>query len=100
MPDLLVSGMNQGANCGINVIYSGTVAAALEGAFLGVPSIAVSLHLGKSKPRYDVAAAHAKAIACGARELAAPAAKPWGQVVSYVRAPDGCLIELCTPIGD
>ena len=59
-PDLCVSGMNSGANCGINVIYSGTVAAALEGAFLGVPSIAVSLHLGKSKPRYDIAAAHAR----------------------------------------
>ena len=47
----------------------------------------------------DVAAAHKKAITCGARELAAPATKPWGQVVSYVRAPDGCLIELCTPVG-
>ncbi len=59
-PDLLVSGMNQGANCGINVIYSGTVAAALEGAFLGVPSIAVSLQLAKGKPRFDVAAAWAR----------------------------------------
>jgi catechol 2,3-dioxygenase-like lactoylglutathione lyase family enzyme len=47
----------------------------------------------------DVAAAHQAAIASGARELAPPAAKPWGQVVSYVRAPDGCLIELCTPVG-
>jgi len=45
-PDLVVSGMNAGANVGINVIYSGTVAAAVEGAFLGIPSIAVSLHLG------------------------------------------------------
>ena len=45
-PDLVVSGMNAGANVGINVIYSGTVAAAVEGAFLGVPAIAVSLHLG------------------------------------------------------
>jgi lactoylglutathione lyase len=47
----------------------------------------------------DVAAAHAKAIECGAAELAKPAQKPWGQTVSYVRAPDGTLIELCTPIG-
>ena len=46
----------------------------------------------------DVADAHQRAIANGARELAAPTAKPWGQIVSYVRAPDGCLIELCTPI--
>ena len=42
-PDLTISGMNSGANIGINVIYSGTVAAAMESAFLGVPSIAVSL---------------------------------------------------------
>jgi catechol 2,3-dioxygenase-like lactoylglutathione lyase family enzyme len=46
----------------------------------------------------DVAQAHRHAVACGARELAAPTTKPWGQVVSYVRAPDGCLIELCTPV--
>jgi 5'-nucleotidase len=60
VPDLLISGMNMGANCGINVLYSGTVAAALEGAFHGVPSIAVSLHLGKGRARYDVAAARAR----------------------------------------
>jgi catechol 2,3-dioxygenase-like lactoylglutathione lyase family enzyme len=47
----------------------------------------------------DVAAAHRQAIVCGARELSPPAKKPWGQVVSYVRAPDGCLIEICTPVG-
>jgi catechol 2,3-dioxygenase-like lactoylglutathione lyase family enzyme len=46
----------------------------------------------------DVAKEHSAAIAHGARELAAPSTKPWGQVVSYVRAPDGCLIELCTPV--
>jgi len=45
-PDLTISGMNAGANVGINVIYSGTVGAAVESAFLGVPAIAVSLHLG------------------------------------------------------
>jgi len=46
----------------------------------------------------DVPAAHVAALAAGATELAPPATKPWGQVVSYVRAPDGCLIELCTPV--
>jgi len=55
-PDLVISGMNAGANCGINVLYSGTVAAALEAAFLGVPSIAVSLHLDKASPDYNRAA--------------------------------------------
>src|SRR4029078_11785783 len=44
-PDLVVSGMSSGTSVGINVIYSGTVAAAIEGAFLGLPSIAVSLYL-------------------------------------------------------
>ena len=57
LPDLTISGMNMGANVGINVIYSGTVAAAVESAFLGVPAIAVSLHLGdRSKTRYGRAA--------------------------------------------
>ena len=46
----------------------------------------------------NVAAAHAAAIAAGATELSAPSTKPWGQVVSYLRTPDGCLVELCTPI--
>jgi len=47
----------------------------------------------------DVPAAHRKALQCGAAELSAPADKPWGQVVSYLRAPDGTLVELCTPMG-
>jgi len=45
-PDLVVSGINDGANVSINVLYSGTVAAAAEGALLGIPSIAVSLERG------------------------------------------------------
>ena len=44
-PDMIVSGINHGANLGDDVVYSGTVAAAMEGRFLGVPSIAVSLVL-------------------------------------------------------
>jgi catechol 2,3-dioxygenase-like lactoylglutathione lyase family enzyme len=46
----------------------------------------------------DVAAAHARAIKCGAQELSPPKSKPWGQVVSYVRTPDGCLVEICSPM--
>lgn len=42
-PDLVVSGINLGSNAGTNVIYSGTVSAATEGAILGIPSMAVSL---------------------------------------------------------
>jgi len=55
-PDLVISGMNSGANVGINVIYSGTVGAAVEAAFLGVPSIAVSLHMGGGAPHWRRAA--------------------------------------------
>lgn len=46
----------------------------------------------------DVAAAHAKAVRAGAAELSAPQVKPWGQTVSYVRCPDGVLVEICSPI--
>ncbi len=42
-PDIVVAGINHGANLGDDVLYSGTVAAATEGHFLGVPAIAVSL---------------------------------------------------------
>ena len=42
-PDLVVSGINRGANLGEDVFYSGTVGGAREGTFFGVPSIAVSL---------------------------------------------------------
>ena len=42
-PDMVVSGINSGANLGDDVIYSGTVAAAMEGRFLGLPAIAVSM---------------------------------------------------------
>ncbi len=46
----------------------------------------------------DVAAAHAKAIAEGAVSLKEPFLKPWGQTVSYVRCPDGTLVEICSPV--
>jgi 5'-nucleotidase len=49
-PDVLVSGLNAGSNAGINVLYSGTCAAAIEGAFFRRTSIAVSLEYTKPKP--------------------------------------------------
>lgn len=48
----------------------------------------------------DVPLAHARALKHGATELSPPVRKPWGQLVSYVRAPDGTLIEICTPVPD
>lgn len=55
-PDLVVSGINHGANLGDDVIYSGTVAAAMEGRFLGLPTIAVSL-VGREFTHFATAAA-------------------------------------------
>jgi 5'-nucleotidase len=49
-PDLVVSGMNGGLNAGINILYSGTVGAAVEGAFYGITSIAVSLQYDEKEP--------------------------------------------------
>ena len=46
-PDLIVSGMNGGLNAGINVLYSGTVAAAIEGSFFGISSVACSLEFNE-----------------------------------------------------
>jgi len=47
----------------------------------------------------DVPKAVENAVAAGATVLKAACTKPWGQTVAYVRAPDGTLVELCTPIG-
>ena len=55
-PDMVVSGINAGANLGDDVIYSGTVAAAMEGRFLGLPAIAVSLVFTERPENYSTAA--------------------------------------------
>lgn len=60
-PDLIVSGINSGFNAGINILYSGTAAAAIEGAFFGVTSVAVSLEYDEHA-RFDKAARLACAI--------------------------------------
>ena len=61
-PDLLASGINLGENAGINALYSGTVAAAIEGAICGIPSLAISLEVGDI-PDFTYAAHIAKKIA-------------------------------------
>ncbi len=60
-PEIVVSGINGGLNAGINVLYSGTVAAAIEGAFFGITSIAVSLEYDEHA-KFDVAAAGGREI--------------------------------------
>jgi 5'-nucleotidase len=61
VPDMVISGINAGANMGEDVWYSGTVAAAMEGRFMGIPSIAMSLH-GKDLTHYETAAVVAKRL--------------------------------------
>jgi 5'-nucleotidase len=62
-PDMVIAGINHGSNLGDDVLYSGTVAAAIEGRFLGLPAMAVSLVGGRSE-HFDTAAR----AACGLLE--------------------------------
>jgi 5'-nucleotidase len=61
-PDLVLSGINAGGNVGIDVIYSGTVSAALEAAIMGIPAVAVSLATVRS-PDFSYAAKFAAELA-------------------------------------
>jgi 5'/3'-nucleotidase SurE len=71
-PDIVLSGVNRGANVGDNVTYSGTVAAAMEGAILGLPSIALSQEREYDQPIcWDATAHH------GARIVEQLTALPW-----------------------
>lgn len=82
MPDLVISGVNHGANMGDDTIYSGTVAAATEGFLLGIPSIAVSL-VADGKDHFQTAARVAAELA--ARLLSHPLGQP---VLINVNVPD------------
>lgn len=88
LPDMVVSGINVGANMGDDTIYSGTVAAATEGFLLGIPSLAVSL-TGKSGKYFETAAAMALRIA--ERFCTSPLADP---VLLNVNVPDIALDSL------
>jgi 5'-nucleotidase len=63
LPDLVVSGINKGWNLGDDITYSGTVAGALEGALLGIPSIAVSLRSTRGNYDFSYAARAAVTLA-------------------------------------
>jgi catechol 2,3-dioxygenase-like lactoylglutathione lyase family enzyme len=68
----------------------------LPGGYFAADSSAVPLGVEIALVADDVAAAHDKAVATGATSLSPPNAKPWGQIVAYVRCPDGTLVELCS----
>ncbi len=63
LPDLVLSGINKGYNLGDDVTYSGTVAGALEGALLGIPSLAVSLRATRGTYDFSHAAQAAASVA-------------------------------------
>lgn len=80
-PDLVVSGINLGANSGMNILYSGTVSGATEGALLGIPSFAISLDTFV-KPDFSAAAEFAAKLA---------------QALKKKRLPKGTLLNVNVP---
>ena len=76
-PDILVSGINHGPNMGDDVTYSGTVAAAMEGTILGIPSIAISQivandHIRSESRQFDKAARFASRLVCAVKKNGLP----------------------------
>ncbi len=71
-PDLLVSGINHGANTSINILYSGTVSAATEGMMMGIPSMAVSLNTFSYQADCRPAAKYATRIAQQMKDFSLP----------------------------
>ena len=96
-PDLVVSGMNHGLNLGSDVFYSGTVAAAREGAMKGIPAIAVS---ADTRAPFDVAAALGARLALAMlaqhqRAAAAPdGVAPWSRRIPLLN------VNIPVPTGD
>lgn len=84
-PDLVITGINHGANLGDDVVYSGTVASAMEGALFGVPSLAVSL----------VGSTHFETAASLAHDFVVQFANlPWPSPLLNLNVPDVPLLEI------
>ncbi len=88
LPDIVVAGINNGANLGDDTLYSGTVAAAAEGRHLGLPAVAVSL-VGKHEQHYETAAIVAAKFIQRLKEQPLPA-----QQIININVPDLPLAEL------
>ena len=85
-PDMVVSGINDGSNLGDDVLYSGTVAAATEGRFLGKPAVAISLH---TDGLHDDTTRHFETGAHFARVIVERLqADPYGRAVLNVNVPN------------
>lgn len=97
-PDMVIAGINHGANLGDDTLYSGTVAAAAEGRFLGLPAIAVSL-VGENPKHFDTAGRAIRELVetVGSHPLAADTALninvpdlPWEQLKGFKATRLGC----------
>jgi 5'-nucleotidase len=75
-PDVVISGINAGCNIGVNVLYSGTVAAAIEGAFFGVPAFAVSQWID-ARPDFTATATRAVPLIQSLLQQEVPAGTLW-----------------------
>ena len=107
-PDLVVSGINRGANMGEDVFYSGTVGGAREGSFFGVPAIAMSL-VARAEADYSQAAAFASRLAAQVLDkglpertilnVNVPSGEPSGAVITVQgrRQHEGTVLEGLDP---
>ena len=86
--DMVVSGINDGGNLGDDILYSGTVAAAMEGRFLGLPAIAVSM-VGSNIKHYETAAIIVRQLILKLRTQSLPS-----QTILNVNVPDLPLNEI------
>jgi 5'-nucleotidase len=92
-PDLIVSGINHGANLGDDITYSGTVAAAFEGIVLGIPAIAISQQSAHREMGFRPGKRFDFSIAAGlCAELV--------RLVAATSLPDGTLLNINCPAGD
>ena len=87
-PDMVIAGINAGGNLGDDVLYSGTVAAAMEGRFLGYPSMAMSL-VGPNLKHYDTAAQIASRLVSRLQEESFPR-----DIILNVNVPDLPMSEI------
>jgi 5'-nucleotidase len=90
-PDLIVSGINRGANLGQDVFYSGTVSAAREGCIMGIPSLAVSLDVDFYHPRAEEKLHYETAGALAVQVIKKFTGK------GKIRLPKGTLLNLNSP---
>ena len=90
-PDLILSGINRGQNVAEDVTYSGTIAAAMEGTLLGVPSIALSQAYGAGdgpqEPALGLRRAPCAPMIVGASSKPGSRAAPWSTSISPIARP-------------